>query len=376
MDANEGAPREVVLHRLLLRLGGLLPARSLVDARFALARGDAATLIESVTQGLYATRAPLAESDLELLTAVAGSPEAGTALRATQTPPTEPPTVPGQYDEPQHAFSPVAADMVPPEIWIPPIVDLTAEHSALREVAADGTDWAATAAAASMPGTVAVWRTWRDTQQGFGQGNRSRVYLVEVATEADDLATRTADVMYALAAEGEEAPLVEIRAVDGEVTAYFLEARRGAALLWAAEADRRIEIARAFDGVDPETGPYFDPDHLRLDSPEREQVLNYLETAPVLLSSTERMIDIVDPESGETSSLDHRTDGRWTWTDTAAFYLRRHGLAPEPEFLAAIRAHDYTVPEVTAVGRHRAIAELFQPSVDEEPADDGETTPA
>ncbi len=346
------------LHRLLLRLGGVLPPRDLADARLDLARGDIPALLDSVTRGLATAHALISPDDLDRLTALAGSAEIARALRATQQ---------RTADEPRHVFRPIADGVVEEGVWVPPVVDLTSRDWMPEALFGDETDQVAVAAATAVPGTVALWRSWRETTRGFGQGERARVFLVEVGEAGADLATRTAEVMSVLAGAGESAPLVEMRPVRDAMSAYHLELRRGAALLWAAEADRPVAIAKAFDGVDPERGPYFSDDHARLDGEERDRVLRYLEDAPVLLSSTERMIDILAPEEGLTVSLDHRTDGRWTWTDTVPHYLRRHGLAPDPELLDAIRANGYRLPEVTAVGRHRAIAELFMP-VDAQPA--------
>ncbi|MFI5935021.1 hypothetical protein [Actinoplanes sp. NPDC051494] len=343
------------LHGLLLRLGGALPPRHLADARFALARDDAAALLDNVTKGLAAARSPIAPDDLDRLAALAGSAEQAEALRATQR---------DHDDEPAHLFRPTSGDEVDDDVWVPPVLDLTT-GSGMLESFTDDTDRAAIAAATAVPGVVAVWRTWRETVRGFGQGREARVFLVEVDGATAELAGLSAGVMAALADSEDQAPLVEMRAVEDAETTYFLDARRGAALLWAAEADRPVAIAKAFDGVDPSAGPYFSDDHPRLDDEERDRLLRYLEEAPVLLSSTERMVDIFAPQDGPQVSLDHRTDGHWTWTGTVPYYLRRHSLAPDPGLLAAIRENYYTVPEVTAVGRHRATAELFMPAAAE-----------
>jgi len=345
------------LHRLLLRLGGALPPGDLTEARFALAEGDTAAVLNSVIRGLAATRAPISPDDLGRLGALDASGGAADALGTIQR---------NGSEEPQHVFRPIATDAVEEGVWVPPVVDLTSREWMPQALFADDTDEVAVDAATARPDTVAVWRSWRETTRGFGRGERIRVFLVEVGGEDEDLATRAAVLMATLIDAEEPAPLVEVRSVRDEATPYHLDLRHGAALLWAAEADRPVAIAKTFDGVDPERGPYFAEDHPRLDGEERDRVLRYLETAPVLLSSTERMIDILAPEGGPVVPLVHRTDGRWAWTDTVPYYLRRHGLAPDPALLDAIRAGGYTLPEVTPVGRHRAIAELFMP-VDVQP---------
>ncbi|GAB2964947.1 hypothetical protein GCM10027280_62220 [Micromonospora polyrhachis] len=367
MDAYDGAPQEALLHRLLLRAAGLMPAQDLADARFALARGDLSALAASVVAGLRVTRGRLADDDLDLLLQATSDAATQDALRATRAP-ADPgqPAIDGQSDVPRYTFEPVATeDLLLRDLWIPPIVDLTGAPTPFRDAATDDIDWATATAAASLPGAVALWRTWRTrppTESGPAAGSPTRVYLVEVDLPVADLPARTAEVMTAIGAEDDAPPLVEMHAVGSLPSAYFLAARRGAALLWAAEATRPVSIARAFDGVDPITGPFFDDTHPRLDDEERDAVLRYLEDAPVLLTSTEWMVDIFDPRGGSKVSTDHRTDGLWAWTDTVPYYLRTHGLAPDPDLLAAIRESDYAVPEVTSVGRHRAIAALFMPA--------------
>ncbi|MFE9191936.1 hypothetical protein ACFYL6_20230 [Micromonospora sp. NPDC007208] len=264
--------------------------------------------------------------------------------------------------EEQYEFEPVRrAEMVRAGVVTPPVVDLTGPPSALIEAAVDDVDEAVRSAVADLPGAVALWRAWRT---GSGP-DVTRVLLVEVDRPDGDLSEVSGRIATAAASDG--GTLVEVVGSDGQASAYQRQIRRGAALLWAAEAREGMRIARAFDVVDPVTGPGFDPDHERLDDNERDAVLRYLEDAPLLLTSTERMIDVVDPERGGVVPLDHRTDGVWVWTDSVPYYLRHHGLAPDPEFLAAIRAGNYLLPPITEVGRHRALAELFRP-VDVAPA--------
>ncbi|GAA1416796.1 hypothetical protein GCM10009662_67910 [Catellatospora coxensis] len=236
------------------------------------------------------------------------------------------------------------------------MIDLTGPPSALTEAATDAVDEAARAALAELPGAVALWRAWRTG----AEPDATRVLLAEVDLPRAELPRVAARITAAVGGDA-AGPLVELLVAGVEPSAYQWQIRRGAALLWAAEVHGPVLIARAFDVVDPVTGPGFDPGHERLAGTERDAVLRYLEDAPVLLSSTERMADVVDPVRGEVVPLDQRTDGAWVWTDCARYYLARHGLAPDPEFLAAIRARDYTLPVVTAIGRHRALAELFRP---------------
>jgi hypothetical protein len=290
-----------------------------------------------------------------------GQPDAGGTTAAE--------TLPGggYDDDARYTFEPVADFHHPSGVWIPPVVDLASGPPALRAAASDEADWAAAAAAVALPGTAAVWRTWRRTWTDAGGGGPVRVVLVEVERPGVDPAAYAAEVVKALAAHGVEEPLVEVCTADSLAPASFLRARRGAALLWAAEASRRPSLARSFDGVDPVTGrPYFEDAHPRLTGVEKDAVLGYLQDAPLLLSSTDRMEDILDPAGGRQIFLNYYTDGFWTWNETAAHYLRVHRLAPDPELLEFIRANDYRVPPVSDVDLHRAAAGLFHD--EQEPA--------
>lgn len=104
-------------------------------------------------------------------------------------------------------------------------------------------------------------------------------------------------------------------------------------------AGPEFEVARVFDFADPVTGPGFEPGHrVVTDRAERDRLLGYLRGGALVLTSTARMHDVLDPERGESGSMTFRTDGRWIWTDTVAYYLDRHGLAPEDRLTAHIEA--------------------------------------
>jgi hypothetical protein len=121
-------------------------------------------------------------------------------------------------------------------------------------------------------------------------------------------------------------------------------------------------VARVYDGVDPENGPWFAPDHEVIeDEDARRRILAYLRTAPTVLATTETMLDVIDPEQGDVVPLTCRTDGRWVWTDMIAYYLERYQLAPESGLQAHIRAAPSERPVISAVSRHRALAALQRP---------------
>jgi hypothetical protein len=103
--------------------------------------------------------------------------------------------------------------------------------------------------------------------------------------------------------------------------------------------DPEFELARVFDFADPVTGPGFEPGHRVItDQAERDRLLGYLRGGEMVMTSTARMHDVLDPEKGEVVPMTFRTDGTWIWTDTVVYYLDRHGLAPDPQLTAHIEA--------------------------------------
>jgi hypothetical protein len=71
---------------------------------------------------------------------------------------------------------------------------------------------------------------------------------------------------------------------------------------------------------------------------------------------------VVDPARGSTVPLTVRTDGFWLWCEASAYYLERHGMAPDPGLLAHIRSCEYVIPGVDGAARYRAMAVFEQRS--------------
>jgi hypothetical protein len=100
-----------------------------------------------------------------------------------------------------------------------------------------------------------------------------------------------------------------------------------------------FKVARVFDFVQPDTGPGFHPLHRVVADPaERDRLLEYLTSGTPMLITTARTADVLDPPSGPVVPGGFRTDGEWIWTDSVAWYLERHGLAPDEELVAHIDA--------------------------------------
>jgi hypothetical protein len=128
-----------------------------------------------------------------------------------------------------------------------------------------------------------------------------------------------------------------------------------------------FQLAAVFDRVDPETGPSFDEDHLRLaDGPERAEVADYLRSGPHVLMTPMLMDDVLDPERRGVVPMSYRTDGEWIWTDTIAYYLDEYALAPEPGLLAHIRAQaDVRRPAPSGEVLERAVAFILTPPAED-----------
>lgn len=163
-----------------------------------------------------------------------------------------------------------------------------------------------------------------------------RVYIAQVADGA--LAPAVAGALHAALDEVAEAG-IEVIDLDAEPPPYQAEALAQSALAWAAEAGSEppFRLARIFDFADPATGPGFAMGHrIITDQEERDRMLQFLSTGTVILHTTARMKDVLDPDGDEVVPTSFRTDGEWIWTDTATYYLEYYGLAPDAELITHI----------------------------------------
>jgi hypothetical protein len=55
-------------------------------------------------------------------------------------------------------------------------------------------------------------------------------------------------------------------------------------------------------------------------------------------------VDRIEPANGKMVGLDTLTDGTWIWSSGLRYYVEKHGIAPEPDFLAHMAAHDHVTP--------------------------------
>lgn len=336
-------------HHLLLRVAGYAPDDAIADARHALAEGRVDDVARAV--GTIAAGPGPALTDEEFALLMAAAPESVTDLTTTGTDA-------GTWPEPAFEFQPVPpdGDVFAPG-GAPPMLDLTDAPFEFVDAVTDDADLAAIEAMSRVPGPVALWRAWR-----FGGSPAARVFLLEADVSADDLPAVTALLQQELAEAGVAHPLAEVYAPGDELPPYQLRARGAGALLWKATDVAPVAVARVFDGVDPNTGPWFAAEHPRLTGDELERVAGFLDAGLAVLVTTQRMDDVLQPGQGQVVPMSYRTDGQWIWTDSVTYYLRKYGLAPDPELLAHMRGRRFQAGAVDAVAEHRALSSLFRPA--------------
>lgn len=109
-----------------------------------------------------------------------------------------------------------------------------------------------------------------------------------------------------------------------------------------AEVAGRFRHARVFDHLDPGGHPVVD----RPPVPDAEvrPVLDYLNTAPVIMGGRGFDPDLFDPDGARDVPAAYHTDGTWIWTAAVPHSLTKHGVPPEPDLVAHLRANAFTPP--------------------------------
>ncbi|GAB2562499.1 hypothetical protein [Nocardia heshunensis] len=111
-------------------------------------------------------------------------------------------------------------------------------------------------------------------------------------------------------------------------------------------------LAHVYDARDTDGRPVAAREAL---SPQlREQVLAYLESAPIVLAARSFEVDEFIPSDRDVP-LTFRTDGVWIWSGSVHHYLRKHGLPPEPDLVRHIRDRDFRIGEVSAAAKEMAV---------------------
>lgn len=126
----------------------------------------------------------------------------------------------------------------------------------------------------------------------------------------------------------------------------------------AAEAaspadDYGMRQPRVYDGLRPDGIPVVNRPPLSPD--ERARVTEYLAGAPVVLAARSYDVDAFQPDREPLVPLNFRTDGVWVWPGAVGYYLREHGVPPDPDLVAHIRARRFTLAEVSDAAQDRAV---------------------
>ncbi|QQQ75840.1 TNT domain-containing protein [Saccharothrix sp. 6-C] len=147
-------------------------------------------------------------------------------------------------------------------------------------------------------------------------------------------------------AERHYAEELELYPRDDDAIPAWLRDRAG---LGSAEAG--VIAAPLFDGPDPVAH-----DRPAVHPQELDDVLAYLENAPVVLAARSYGPDALKPDATPSVPLSFHTDGTWVWPGGVAYYLRNHHVPPVPQLVQHIRDHGYAVPPVTAEAERAASA--------------------
>ncbi len=122
-----------------------------------------------------------------------------------------------------------------------------------------------------------------------------------------------------------------------------------------------MRIAKLFDGRNPDGDWMFAPDHPRIaDQEERARIAAFLRGGKVIFAVRGSDLDRVEPDNGHVVPMSTLTDGTWIWGAALRYYVEKHGIAPQPEFLAHMAAHGYVAPEPDKQACRAALDQLRQ----------------
>ncbi|MBB4906430.1 hypothetical protein [Actinophytocola algeriensis] len=120
-----------------------------------------------------------------------------------------------------------------------------------------------------------------------------------------------------------------------------------------------MRIARLFDGRNADGDWTFAPNRPRLTDPaELAGVVRFLRGGTVIVRVSGLDTDRLDPSRGAAVPLSTMTDGEWIWGDGLRYYVETHRIAPEPDFLAHMAAHEYVAVRPEKADRQAALEYL------------------
>ncbi|AOS65686.1 glycohydrolase toxin TNT-related protein [Actinoalloteichus hymeniacidonis] len=119
-----------------------------------------------------------------------------------------------------------------------------------------------------------------------------------------------------------------------------------------------FQLARVFDGTREDGRPLIN--RAPVDPAEREQLVGYLRSAPVVLSSSGLAPDPFAGDNRPSVPISWHTDGFWIWPAAVGYHLARHGVPPLPELVEHIRDQEFRLPSVHQETRDAATELLYE----------------
>lgn len=359
---------EAGVHALLLRLAGSLPDRVLVDAREALATGRLLDVVQAVAFEAVSQPLQLDADEIAVLREglALGGGESDLALALEELRGERPPA-PWLFLSALPLTQDDAVSVIRPQDRTADLAKVTdpAEVADLAD-APDSVDRALVVAAAAVPGVRAVWRAWRMPPSARPWHDPLRVAVVSVDDAVGSLPALAVHLRQSMVAAGDAEAQVEVCWAGLDAPYYQTLARSCGTLLWAVRLAVPITTARVFDGIDPARGPWFATNRpVVSDATERDDLLAALRAGVVIAWSSAAMADILSPERGDVVPLHLRTDGTWVWSDAAAYYLEKYGLAPDPGLaahLSELLAGAEPAEPLDEISVHRALVHLYRRS--------------
>jgi hypothetical protein len=120
----------------------------------------------------------------------------------------------------------------------------------------------------------------------------------------------------------------------------------------AADTGPGLFEAPVFDGSDEQGRPI--APRPAVHPQDREDVLTYLENAPVVLAGRGYGPDLLQPDAEPDVPQTFHTDGTWVWSGAVPHYFRKHHVNPVPQLVQHIHDNGYRVPPVDEAAQDAA----------------------